>query len=172
MREGGREASPSPHLRLQAICRLQPLPTCAATDFLPSPFRWYTGGSGRGERPSTRRRGRGGHQSNSGGGSTVPDFTWQLVDEAVGASEALRGRNFPRKARGNSSNRSRNCTPDVDDDILDFIEEQDEEQLDDEEEDPHDDADVIDRGEATDEPTDEGENAAAADIFDSLDDYE
>lgn len=44
--------------------------------------------------------------------------------------------------------------------------------MDDEEEDPHDDADVTDREDATDEPTDEGENAAAADIFDGLDDYE
>jgi hypothetical protein len=73
------------------------------------------------------------------------DLTWQLVDEAVDASESVLGRNFPRRAHRNNSKRSRNSIPVVDDDdILDLCSGDEEGQQEEEEQDPHDDADVTD----------------------------
>jgi hypothetical protein len=89
------------------------------------------------------------------------DLTWQLVDEAVGASESVLGRNFPRRAHRNNSKRSRNSIPVVDDD------EQEEE-----EQDPHDDADVTYCEDAANDSNNGEENATSANIFDGLDDYE
>lgn len=42
-------------------------------------------------------------------------LTWELVDEATRASEALLSRNFPRRAHVNNK-RGRNSTPTVDGD--------------------------------------------------------
>jgi hypothetical protein len=101
------------------------------------------------------------------------DLTWQLVDEAVGASESVLGRNFPRRAHRNSSKHCRNSIPVVDDDdILDLCSEDEEGQQEEEEQDPHDDANVTDREDAVNDSNNGEENATTVDIFDGLDDYE
>jgi len=78
------------------------------------------------------------------------DLTWQQVDEAVGASHALQGRNLPRRARNSTSAQA----------------------LEDEEEeaDPHDDADVSDCEDAQAGSNDEGQDNGAASIVDEFDD--
>jgi hypothetical protein len=101
------------------------------------------------------------------------DLTWQLVDEAVGASKSVLGHNFPRRAHRNNSKHSRNSIPVVDDDdILDLCSGDEEGQHEEEEQDPHDDADVTDREDAANDSNNGEENATSANIFDGLDDYE
>jgi hypothetical protein len=75
------------------------------------------------------------------GFDAVDELIWQQVDEATGASQALRGRNLPRRAATQHYSRSRNvpvpAMPDTEDG-----EEEEQEQEEEEEEDPHDDAEV------------------------------
>ena len=78
------------------------------------------------------------------------DLTWQQVDEAVGASHALQGRNLPRRARNSTSAQA------LDDD--------------EEEADPHDDADVSDCEDAQAGSNDEGQDNGATSIVDEFDD--
>lgn len=91
------------------------------------------------------------------------DLTWQLVDEAVGASESLLGRNFPRRAHMNSK-RARNSAQVLDQDDLGSEDE--------ENQDPHDDADVSDCEDIPDDSNNGGEDEEAADILNELDDFE
>jgi hypothetical protein len=81
------------------------------------------------------------------------DLTWQQVDEAVGASQALQGRNFPRRARNSAA--------------AQVVEEEEEEE--DEETDPHDDANVSDCENAPADSND-GEDDEATNIIDEFDD--
>jgi len=86
------------------------------------------------------------------------DLTWNLVDEAVGASQSLQGRNFPRAAH----RRARNSTPMVDEAELGSNNE--------ENPDPFDDADVTD---CEDDPCDangSGGDEEAANIIGEFDD--
>jgi hypothetical protein len=80
------------------------------------------------------------------------DLTWQAVDEAVGASQALQGRNFPRRARLSTSAQA-------------FEDEEEEE-----EEDPHDDADVSDCEDASANSNGEGQDDGATNTIDEFND--
>ncbi|KAF0924508.1 hypothetical protein E2562_010155 [Oryza meyeriana var. granulata] len=64
------------------------------------------------------------------------DLTWDLVDEAVGASQSLHGRTFPRRAH---NKRARNSVPTTVQEEL-GSENEEEEEI----QDPYDDADVTD----------------------------
>ena len=75
------------------------------------------------------------HTAPQGARGCECDLTWNLVDEAVGASQSLHGRCFPRAGRGN---RARNSTIDVVQEELGSGNEEEEYQ------DPYDDADVTD----------------------------
>lgn len=107
-----------------------------------------------------------------GGRGCDCDLTWEQVDEAVGASQSLHGRNVPRRAclnsRGGpinySSKRTRNCTSVIEEGLNFSSEEEEEEQ------DPHDDADVSDSEEANDGPNDGGQDNGAANPLDEFDD--
>lgn len=85
-------------------------------------------------------------------------LTWELVDEALGASSTLRGRNLPRKA---SSKRSR---------LVELEEDSGSANEEEEDEDPHDDADVSDCEHAPNGSNDGGENMEATNIPDEFDD--
>jgi len=89
------------------------------------------------------------------------DLTWDLVDEAIGASELLRGRNLPRTAH---NKRARNSAP------IGVQEELGSENEDEENQDPYDDADVTD---CEDDPCDangSGGDEEAANIIGEFDD--
>lgn len=85
------------------------------------------------------------------------DLTWNLVDEAVGASESLQGQNFPRLAH----RRARNSAPTVNDDELGS---------DNEDQDPFVDADVTDREDDPNDANGDGEDSEAANITGEFDD--
>jgi hypothetical protein len=93
------------------------------------------------------------------------NLRWEHVDEALGASSSLRGRNPRRNA---SSKRARASNPSVVEDDLGSDDEEDEAS-----QDPHDDADVTD---CEDAPGPNGSNngedgiEAAANIHDEFDD--
>ena len=76
------------------------------------------------------------HTAPQGARGCECDLTWNLVDEAVGASQSLHGRCFPRAGRGS---RARNSTIDVVQEELGSENEEEEEY-----QDPYDDTDVID----------------------------
>ena len=81
----------------------------------------------------------------------VNDLTWQHVDEATGASQALQGRNLPRRATATQYyRRSRNV-------LVPATEDGEEE---DEVEDPHDDAEVSECEEDGNVPATEEDKAA------------
>jgi hypothetical protein len=92
-------------------------------------------------------------------------LTWQIVDEALGASSSLRGRNLPRTA----NKRARNSDPRLVEHDSDSGYEEEEE----EDQNPLDDADVTD---CEDVDTPNGSNAggedkeAAANVVDEFDD--
>jgi len=75
------------------------------------------------------------HTAPQGAHGCECDLTWNLVDEAVGASQSLHGRCFPRATH---RNRARNSTIEVVQEELDSGNEEEEYQ------DPYDDADVTD----------------------------
>jgi hypothetical protein len=95
------------------------------------------------------------------GSDAVDELTWQQVDEATGASKALRGRNLPKRAATQHYSRSRNVLAPAMPDIGDGEEEEQEE-----EEDPHDDAEVSECEEDANVPATEEDNAAEPDEFD------
>jgi hypothetical protein len=82
------------------------------------------------------------------------DLTWQLVDEAIGASSSLRGRNLPRTANKRSRN-SNTRLVEIDSGSGNEEEEEEHQDLD-----PLDDEDVTD---CEDEPSN-GSNAGEEDI--------
>ena len=87
----------------------------------------------------------------------VNELTWQHVDEATGASQALQGRNLPRRATATQHySRSRNVP-------VPATEDGEEE---DEVEDPHDDAEVSECEEDGNVPATEEDKAAYPDEFD------
>jgi hypothetical protein len=93
------------------------------------------------------------------GSDAVNELTWQLVDEATGASQALQGRNLLRRATATQHySRSRNVPVPVP------ANEDGEEE--DEVEDPHDDAEVSDCEEDDNVPVAEEDKAADPDEFD------
>ena len=75
------------------------------------------------------------HAAPQGARGCECDLTWNLVDEAVGASQSLHGRCFPRATH---RNRARNSTIEVVQEELGSGNEEEEYQ------DPYDDADVTD----------------------------
>jgi len=75
------------------------------------------------------------HTAPQGARGCECDLTWNLVDEAVGASQSLHGRCFPRATH---RNRARNSTIEVVQEELGSGNEEEEYQ------DPYDDADVTD----------------------------
>jgi len=90
-------------------------------------------------------------------------LTWELVDEALGASSSLRGRNLQRKASNNK--RARNGPS--------GLVEEDSGSANDEEEDDHDshvDADVSDCEDAPSGTNCDGENMDATNVHDEFDD--
>ena len=94
-------------------------------------------------------------------------LTWNLVDEAVGASEALRGRNLPRAAHRNNHGepityrkRARSSRIVEDEDIESGNEEEEELQ------DPYDDVDVTDDEDSPSNDAEENRNAANPKEFD------
>ncbi|KAK3139636.1 hypothetical protein QOZ80_5AG0386670 [Eleusine coracana subsp. coracana] len=101
------------------------------------------------------------------------DMTWEQVDEVVGASQSLYGRNVSRRAHMNSrggpitysSKRTRNSTPSrvLEDEVLDCT-------SDGGEDDPHDDADVSDCGDTSDGSNDARQDMGAANTLDECDD--
>jgi len=86
------------------------------------------------------------------------DLNWNLVDEAVGASQSLQGRNFPRAAH----KRARNSAPTVNEDELGSDNE--------ENPDPFDDADVTDCEDDPNDANETGEDNEAANIPGEFDD--
>jgi hypothetical protein len=96
----------------------------------------------------------------------------ELVDEVIGASESVLGRNFSRRAHRNSNKHCRNSIPVVDDDDTLDLCLRDEEGQEEEEQYPHDDADATDHDAAANDSNNMEENATTTDIFDGLDDYE
>jgi len=91
------------------------------------------------------------------GSDAVNDLTWQHVDEATGASQALQGHNLPRRAIATQHySRSRNVP-------VPATEDGEEE---DEVEDPHDDAEVSECEEDGNVPATEEAKAADPDEFD------
>ena len=78
------------------------------------------------------------HVVPEGGRGCECDLTWDLVDNAIGASQALRGRNLPRRAHNVYSRRNSVAAQNMSE-----AEEEDEDE--DEDEDvPHDDAEITD----------------------------
>ncbi|XP_008659785.1 uncharacterized protein [Zea mays] len=75
------------------------------------------------------------HVVPEGGRGCECDLTWDLVDNAIGASQALRGRNLPRRAHNVYSRRNSVAAQNMSE-----AEEEDE----DEEDVPHDDAEITD----------------------------
>jgi len=92
-------------------------------------------------------------------GESENGLTWELVDEVLGASSSLRGRNLPRRA---NSKRARNGHP--------RLVKEDSSSANEEEEDPHDDAYVSDCDDAPNGPNDDAENMEATNIHDEFDD--
>jgi len=91
------------------------------------------------------------------GSDAVDELTWQHVNEATGASQALRGRNLPRRATATLHySRSRNVPVPAGEDG----------EEEDEVEDPHDDAEVSDCEEDGNVPATEQDKAADPDEFD------
>ena len=90
------------------------------------------------------------------GSDAVDDLTWQHVDEAIGASQALQGRNLPRRAAAPVQyyRRSRNVPAAEDGEEEDEVE------------DPHDDAEVSECEEAGNVPATDQDDAADLDEFD------
>ncbi|CAN6248725.1 unnamed protein product [Urochloa humidicola] len=89
-------------------------------------------------------------------------LTWELVDEALGASSSLRGRNLQRKA---SNKRARDGPSRlVEEDSGSASEEEEDDQ------DPHDDADVSDCEDAPSGSNGDGENVDATNVPDEFDD--
>ena len=94
------------------------------------------------------------------------DLTWDDIDEAIGASRSLQGRNLPRQANRHShgetmtyQRRAKSTSIVVEGDSLDEQEQHsDSGNEEDEEEDPHDDADVSDCDEAPNASEDGGQN--------------
>ena len=90
-------------------------------------------------------------------------LTWELVDEAVGASSSLRGRNLQRKASNNK--RARNGPSGlVEEDSGSANEEEEDDH------DSHDDADVSDCEDAPSGTNGDGENLDATNVHDEFDD--
>lgn len=106
------------------------------------------------------------------------DLTWDDVDEAIGASRSLRGRNLPRQANRYTpgepaafQRRPRSTTMVVEEDGLDEQgQDSDSGNEEDEEEDPHDDADVSDCDEAPNATEDGGENLDSTNNSNEFDD--
>ena len=93
-------------------------------------------------------------------------LTWNLVDEAVGASEALRGRNLPRAAHRNNHGesityRKRASSRIVEDEDI-GSENEEEEEL----QDPYDDVDVTDDEDSPSNDAELNRNAANPNEFD------
>ena len=102
------------------------------------------------------------HVHPQGGRGCECDLTWDQVDEVLGASESLRGRNLPRRAH---YKHARNSTPIVVQEELGSENEEDEDN-----QDPYDDADVTD---CEDDPCDAnggGGDEAASNILGEFDD--
>jgi len=102
------------------------------------------------------------HVHPQGGRGCECDLTWDQVDEVLGASESLRGRNLPRRAH---YKRARNSAPIVVQEELGSENEEDEDN-----QDPYDDADVTD---CEDDPCDAnggGGDEAASNILGEFDD--
>ena len=90
-------------------------------------------------------------------------LTWELVDEALGASSSLRGRNLQRKASNNK--RARNGPSGlVEEDSGSANEEEEDDH------DSHDDADVSDCEDAPSGTNGDGENVDATNVHDEFDD--
>ena len=98
-------------------------------------------------------------------------LTWNLVDEVVGASEALRGRNLPRTAHRNNHGepityrkRARSSATIVEDDEDEHMgsENEEEEEL----QDPYDDVDVTDDEDSPSNDAEENRDAANSNEFD------
>ena len=97
--------------------------------------------------------------SGARGSDAINELTWQHVDEATGASQALQGRNLPRRATATQYySRSRNVP------VPATATEDGEEE--DEVEDPHDDAEVSECEEDDNVPATEEDKAADPDEFD------
>ena len=90
-------------------------------------------------------------------------LTWELVDEAVGASSSLRGRNLPRNASSKRARNGHSRLAELEEDLGSTNEEE-------EDEDPHDDADVSDCEHDPNGSNGGGENMEAANIPDEFDD--
>jgi hypothetical protein len=88
------------------------------------------------------------------------DLTWAAVDEALGASNSLRGRNLPR----NASRCATNSNPRLDEDESGLGNEEEED------EDPHDDAYVTDSEDAPPDGGESMEGLQAANNHDEFDD--
>jgi len=98
-------------------------------------------------------------------------LTWNLVDEVVGASEALRGRNLPRTAHRYNhgepityKKRARSSATIVEDDEDEHMgsENEEEEEL----QDPYDDVDVTDDEDSPSNDAEENRDAANSNEFD------
>jgi hypothetical protein len=101
------------------------------------------------------------HTPGVRGSDAVNDLTWQLVDEATGASQTLQGRNLPRRAAPTRYySRSRNVPAATEDG--DGGEEEDGDEV----EDPHDDAEVSYCEEDGNVPAPEEDRATDPDEFD------
>ena len=103
------------------------------------------------------------HPQGARGCDNGNGLTWEHVDEAVGESSSLRGRNLPRNA---SSKRARNGKSRLAEFEEDFGLDNEEE----EEEDPLDDADVSDCEQDPNGSNGGGENMEAPNILDEFDD--
>ena len=90
-------------------------------------------------------------------------LTWELVDEAVGASSSLRGRNLPRNASSKRARNGQSRLAELEEDLGLANEEE-------EEEDPHDDADVSDCEQDPNGSNGGGENMEGPNILDEFDD--
>ncbi|CAD6202927.1 unnamed protein product [Miscanthus lutarioriparius] len=90
-------------------------------------------------------------------------LTWKLVDEAVGASSSLRGRNLPRNASSKRARNGQSRLAELEEDLGLANEEE-------EEEDPHDDADVSDCEQDPNGSNGGGENMEGPNILDEFDD--
>jgi hypothetical protein len=97
------------------------------------------------------------------GGENENGLTWELVDEAIGASSSLHGRNLPRTASNKRARipHSRLFDVEVEDEACSADEV--------EEEGPHDDADLTDSEDAPNGSND-GENDLAGNILDEFED--
>ena len=106
------------------------------------------------------------HVHPQGGRGCECDLTWNHVDEAIGASEALRGRNFPRRAH---IRHARNSAPNV---VENDLGSDNEGEGEDEEgcPDPYDDADVTDCEDDPNEANESGEDMEADNIPGEFDD--